>query len=46
MPEAIAEIAPTPRPIPAATAPVQETTSPAPVAGVPATVLGDGQPDS
>jgi hypothetical protein len=39
-------IAPTPRPIPAAAAPVQETSAPAPAASVPATVLGDRQPDS
>ena len=36
----------TPRPIAAATEPVQETTSPGPAASVPAGVLGDRQPDS
>ncbi len=39
-------IAPTQRPIAAPAERVQETTSPAPAASLPATVLGDGQPDS
>ncbi len=46
MPGAIAEIAPAPQPIPAATAPVRETTLPAPTTSVPQTTLGHGQPDS
>jgi hypothetical protein len=46
MPGAIAEIAPAPQPIPAATAPVRETTLPAPTTSVPQATLGRGQPDS
>jgi len=46
MPGAIAEIAPTPQPIAAATEPAQKTALPAPAASVPETALGAGKPDS